>query len=665
MTPAAAIASTSLAFTGAPVLRMHPLGRNIKPIELCATKPTGTRFEAAEAPADVCSEDRGTSIEAMEARLASLTGPENKGKRYRLRKSIERQSMERLAWPSLTVPAEETLEAMEERLASLVGAENKGRRSRLRKSIERRRALSTNTVPSAVAASPFEAVIPLLPKNPSPELPPPEATRAPALNPARTPAPPRYGTAKPAAAVPLGAPRQRQQGRRSPPRARSPERGSSPNVAWRAVSMEELRAHPYFLALPEPHAVFPTCAADLRLYRQDSLRVVGVPCGAGDDERVRAVPRAVRGARGLACSGVPPSLRGRHKALDAHARLQEPALSAYSALAACSAGAEAGGAVGLRPHGARARTPCGSRTPRETTAASHALLAYCARPAVRRGWWAALASTGSVGQIRMAWGSVQEATSLARRAQPLRDAGRHRGGGRDSSPSKPARPRLRPRRRRRAAAAAAWPRGVPQGCRPSARRPTRWSGGPDGRVEPLEVKNHAPFATSRGRYSGGGGGGGGGGGRQQRRLRDTRPEARSDERGGVAPAAAVPAHAVPRALSCRSCLFMSCSATRGANLFRVRRDDALMDAILHFVARFAREYGGAGAPAPPADFFWGDPEYQALLRGASRPPPPTVERVEHIPNERIQRGGRAGRAAVLRWDPKVRSLKACACSSGV
>ena len=210
MTPAAAIASTSLAFTGAPVLRMHPLGRTIQPIELCATKPTGMPFEAAEAPPEVCSEDGGTSIEAMEARLASLTGPENKGKRYRLRKSIERKSMmERLASPSLTAPAEESLEAMEEHLASLVGPENKGRRSRLRKSIERRRALSTNTVPSAVAASPFEAVIPLLPKDPSPELPPPEATRAPAPKPARTPTPPRHGTAKPAAAAPLGAPRQR------------------------------------------------------------------------------------------------------------------------------------------------------------------------------------------------------------------------------------------------------------------------------------------------------------------------------------------------------------------------------------------------------------------------------------------------------------------------
>ena len=86
---------------------------------------------------------------------------------------------------------------------------------------------------------------------------------------------------------------------------------------------------------------------------------------------------------------------------------------------------------------------------------------------------------------------------------------------------------------------------------------------------------------------------------------------------------------------------MSCSATRGANLFRVRRDDALMDAILRFVARFAREYGGADAPPPPADFFWDDPEYHALLE-ALKAASASVERVEHIPNERIQRGGTRG-----------------------
>ena len=637
MTPAAAIASTSLAFTGAPVLRVHPLGRTIQPIELCATKLTGMRFEAAEeGPPDMCSEDGGTSIEAMEARLASLTGPENKGKRYRLRKSIERRSMELLASPSRPVPAEETLEAMEERLASLVGPENKGRRSRLRKSIERRRALSANTVPSAVAASPFEAVIPLLPKNPSPELPPPEATRAPAPKPARTPTPPRHGTAKPAAAAPLGAPRQRQQGRRSPPRARSPERGSSPNVAWRAVSMEELRAHPYFLALPEPHTVFPTCAADLRLYRQDSREWWA--CHAGRVTTSACAPcLGLYEERAAALLGVPPSLRGRHKALDAHTRLQEPALREYSTLAAYSAGA---GAAAQRLEAARREGTHTVWQPHAAgdEAASHALLAYCAPPAAPRSAGGAR-EYRHVGQIRMAWGSVQEATSLlaalnrfVTQGATVEEAGLFAIDACEAEASAEAAAETEAAGGGGSGTATRLPPGLPPiGASPDA--VVRWA---DGRVEPLEVKNHAPFATSRGRYSSGGGGGGGGG-NAAFEIRDPGPF------DGVA-VWHVPQlylHMLCLGPSCRSCLFMSCSATRGANLFRVRRDDALMDAILRFVARFAREYGGAGAPPPPADFFWDDPEYHALLE-ALKAASASVERVEHIPNERIQRGGTRG-----------------------
>ena len=623
----------------------------MQPIVLCTTKPTVLPslepfeameaplepFEAMEAPTDVYSEDGGTSIEAMEARLASLTGSENKGKRSRLRKSIER-----LASPSLTVPEDdslEPLEAMEERLTSLIGTENKGRRSRLRKSIERRRALSTGAVPSGVAASPFEAAIPLLPKNPSPELPPPKATPSPAPTPALTPAPPRYGTAKaaaaaplgvprygttkPAAAGPLGAPRQRQQGRGSPPRSRAPERGSAPNVAWRAVSMEELRAHPYFLALPEPHTVFPTCAADLRLYRQDSRQWWA--CHAGRVTTSACAPcLGLYEERAASLLGVPPSLRGRSKALGAHERLQEPPLSEYAALPGYSEDA------GERLEAARREGTHTVWQPHAVgdKAASHSLLAYCAPPAAARPAGGER-EYRNVGHIRMTWGSVQEATSLltalnrfvmqgatveeaglfaieACETEAEAEAGIGTGTG----------------------AATRLPLGLPPiGASPDG--VVRW---PDGRVEPLEVKNHAPFATSRGR------------GNNNNRSPNAAFEVRDPGPFGEVAVWHLPQlylHMLCLGPSCRSCLFMSCSATRGANLFRVPRDDALMDAILHFVARFAREYGGAGAPPPPPDFFWGEPEYQALL-DALKAVTAAVKRVEHIPNERIQRGGARG-----------------------
>ena len=628
MTPAA-IASTSLAFTGAPVLRMHPLGRTIQPIVLCTTKPAMPSlepFEAMEAPTDVYSKDGGASIEAMEARLASLTGPENKGKRSRLRKSIER-----LASASLSVPEDDTLEpleAMEERLTSLIGTENKGRRSRLRKSIERRRALSTGAVPSGVAASPFEAAIPLLPKNPSPELPPPKATPSPAPTPALTPAPPRYGTAKAAAAAPLGVPRQRQQGRGSPPRSRAPERGSAPNVAWRAVSMEELRAHPYFLALPEPHTVFPTCAADLRLYRQDSRQ--WWVCHAGRVTTSACAPcLGLYEERAASLLGVPPSLRGRNKALGAHERLQEPPLSEYAALPGYSEDAgerlEAARREGThtvwQPHAAGDK------------AASHSLLAYCAPPAAVR------PSGGereyrNVGQIRMTWGSVQEATSLltalnrfVMQGATVEEAGLFAIEACETEPEAATKAATKAATGAGTGTATRLPLGLPPiGASPDG--VVRW---PDGRVEPLEVKNHAPFATSRGRNN-------------NNNSSNAAFEIRDPGPFGEVAVWHLPQlylHMLCLGPSCRSCLFMSCSATRGANLFRVPRDDALMDAILHFVARFAREYGGAGAPPPPPDFFWGEPEYQALL-DALKAVTAAVKRVEHIPNERIQRGGARG-----------------------
>ena len=66
-----------------------------------------------------------------------------------------------------------------------------------------------------------------------------------------------------------------------------------------------------------------------------------------------------------------------------------------------------------------------------------------------------------------------------------------------------------------------------------------------------------------------------------------------------------------------------------------------MAAILAYVARFAREHGGEGAPPPPEDLWWGEPEYHALLE-ALKAAATAVELVEHIPNERIQRGGARG-----------------------
>ena len=73
-------------------------------------------------------------------------------------------------------------------------------------------------------------------------------------------------------------------------------------------------------------------------------------------------------------------------------------------------------------------------------------------------------------------------------------------------------------------------------------------------------------------------------------------------------------------------------------MFRLRRDDALMQLMLRFVSRFAREYGGPGKPPPDPDFFWGCDEYDALLHGLTRASREGVELVASIPDSEMQRG---------------------------
>lgn len=82
---------------------------------------------------------------------------------------------------------------------------------------------------------------------------------------------------------------------------------------------------------------------------------------------------------------------------------------------------------------------------------------------------------------------------------------------------------------------------------------------------------------------------------------------------------------------------MSCSATAGANLFRLKRDDKLMILMLRFIARFADEHG-AGQPPPGPDYFWGEPEYAKLLAGLTRASHDDVELIARIPDNEVQRG---------------------------
>ena len=86
---------------------------------------------------------------------------------------------------------------------------------------------------------------------------------------------------------------------------------------------------------------------------------------------------------------------------------------------------------------------------------------------------------------------------------------------------------------------------------------------------------------------------------------------------------------------------MSCSATRGAHIMRLRRDERLMTLMLRFVAHFAADFGRPGCQPPEPDYFWGVPEYDSLLKGLARAAAEDVETVARIPDSEVQRGREA------------------------
>lgn len=478
------------------------------------------------------------------------------------------------------------MEELEALLRGLSGPENSRRRYRVRKAMEREalrlqgvQAINEKT-DSRLAAMDSSAAA---------------AARSP---PAPAPAPP----ASPSPPLPATSRSRRRTRSRS-----GPQSGSAPNIDWCAVSMGELRAHPSFVALPSPHEVVAVRATDIRLFRQSSRQ--WWECHAG-----RITTSACAACLGMyeekaaRLLGVPVSLRAHRKALEAHARLLEPLLTDFSLLYDRALSLDV-----LEPLEAEASYGEWVAHPAGSPSASYALLAYQPPVQPRLQRRARQLQLHSIAEVRMAWGNSQEATSVL---AALNYFGAQ-GAVVEEAGMQPLEALSAAERRR-----LRLPDGLPPiGASPDAL--VRW---PDGSAEPLEVKNHSPFASR--------------GGAAGFELRDPGPfdevavwhlpqlylhmlcMGHDGERGAT-----------------RSALFMSCSATRGANVFRVHRDETLMRHMLDFVARFSRGHG-AGCPPPEPNFFWREPAYSPLLR-RFKAAQKAVELVAHIPNCQIQRGGAA------------------------
>lgn len=130
-----------------------------------------------------------------------------------------------------------------------------------------------------------------------------------------------------------------------------------------------------------------------------------------------------------------------------------------------------------------------------------------------------------------------------------------------------------------------------------------------------QVKNHSPFASTLGWGD-------------RRRARGRAPEAeyRINDLG---PMETIGAFHVPQLQlemfcagpQCRSALFVSCSATKGANIFRVERNDGYIHTMLQLLLVFVARYI-VTRRQPPSNFFHADPP-----RGiwGDEPPPAAAE----------------------------------------
>eukprot|EP00614_Pseudopedinella_elastica_P012309 CAMPEP_0172610314 /NCGR_PEP_ID=MMETSP1068-20121228/30133_1 /TAXON_ID=35684 /ORGANISM="Pseudopedinella elastica, Strain CCMP716" /LENGTH=385 /DNA_ID=CAMNT_0013413989 /DNA_START=59 /DNA_END=1213 /DNA_ORIENTATION=- len=103
---------------------------------------------------------------------------------------------------------------------------------------------------------------------------------------------------------------------------RKPVYGNDPNVYWQAVSMEELRAHPGFNALPPPSDVKLETLQDLTQFRQDSWQWAALHTGRLTTSKAAAC-LGLYEALGARRVGVPNSLAGHSKAVSAWSRLME------------------------------------------------------------------------------------------------------------------------------------------------------------------------------------------------------------------------------------------------------------------------------------------------------------------------------------------------------
>lgn len=354
-------------------------------------------------------------------------------------------------------------------------------------------------------------------------------------------------------------------------------RGSLANVCWRAVSEDDLRAHPLYEALPHPSNVSRSLdgsvsAEHFRLFPQDSVEWQVLHAGRVTTSIAGASAGLFEPASALAL-GIPASLSGSGRARAGFARVREEPLRSLPALLLDTPSTHPEPVrdrrtVWMAPHKKGARFP------------------FVYAPAAA--WDERRYAHSSVQGARLAWGSAQEATGtlvavnyFAKQNATISEVGLCA-----------------------LEAVADLPSIVQQWMR--AEELPLVGASPDGLIrfadhtEVLEVKCTSPFMSYRA------------------------SKGPSMQIRSVYYLDGVPVWHVPQLQleilcagpDCRAAVVVCLTATEGATLYRVDRDDAYIISLLGWIRRFNLDFCKAGV-SPPENFFHDMDEYASFLRATA------------------------------------------------
>lgn len=403
---------------------------------------------------------------------------------------------------------------------------------------------------------------------------------------------------------------QRSQQKRPSKKKKFPRAGNLPDIQWRSISMEHLRAHPLFDPLPEVVQNV-ECLEDVRYFRQDSWQWDELHEGRCTTSQTSAALGFLEPKAGQKLN-IPKSWR--RGGQGAYYRLSGKPLRSLQDMQSLldTDGDNPPQYPPKKEKRIWSQRKNGSKLP---FAARYMVQMTEAERKKRRKRIQNI-NGGSVSPaVRMSWGNAQEATSVLTalnyfwKQDPnirIQEVGMC-GAGLASNGTSPT----------------AGSSSLLLGASPDALICY-----PDGTTEVLEVKNHCPFYSTRPGQRGG---------NQKtfflRQMPFTEPY--------------LPLHYVPQMMmemlcvgpQCKSAIMVRQTATTGALIVRVGRSDEWLEEMLFWLNKFQSDFVDLGV-SPPTDFFWDDPDlgsrYQKFLEH-TKEIGSNVEVVAHVPHSDIQR----------------------------